>query len=348
MALQGGEQARHLKAEGDRHRLLQVGAGRHRRRAMVSRMLFWQPRSRGRGPWRSGQRSRATTARPGMGRNRGVANSTLSAAPIVWHGVALATRNPALPLIQGTRAKISRVPRPQVSAATRVAATQRPFALGEKSNGKHKLVQAACVSCALDHGFSPPTGDAWQFEVKFDGWRAQLHKSGVSSTIFGRNGGDLTRRFPAIAAAVLGLPTRSCVINGELIAAGGHGQPEFLALLHGRHASTCVYCFDLLELNGRDLREQPLVQRRTRLQALLRRAECDLLRFSDTWSCRDDEVRGGTRTWCMNFVPRPCMRWAIWPDHDAVMRIGSELRSGGPVLRSGAPFVVVGEGATAR
>jgi bifunctional non-homologous end joining protein LigD len=52
------------------------------------------------------------------------------------------------------------------------------------------------------------------------------------------------------------------VIDGELIAAGRHGQPDFLAPLQGQHVPTCVYCFDLLELNGRDLREQPLVQRR--------------------------------------------------------------------------------------
>jgi bifunctional non-homologous end joining protein LigD len=131
---------------------------------------------------------------------------------------------------------------------------------------------------------SPPTGECWLFELKFDGWRAQLHKAGISSTIYGRNGGDLSRRFPRIAAAVLGLPTRSCVIDGELIAAGRHGQPDFLALLHGRHVPTCVYCFDLLELNGRDLREQPLVQRRARLQALLMRAKSDLLRFSESFS----------------------------------------------------------------
>jgi bifunctional non-homologous end joining protein LigD len=134
---------------------------------------------------------------------------------------------------------------------------------------------------------SPPTGDGWLFELKFDGWRVQLHKVGVSSTIYGRNGGDLTHRFRRIAAAVLGLPTRSCIIDGELIAAGRHGQPDFLALLHGRHESTCVYCFDLLGLNGRDLREQPLVQRRARLQALLARAKSDLLRFSDTFPNAD-------------------------------------------------------------
>ena len=103
------------------------------------------------------------------------------------------------------------------------------------------------------------------------------HKAGLSSAIFGRNGGDLCRRFSRITAAVLGLPAKSCIIDGELIAAGRHGQPDFLALLHGRHASTCVYCFDLLELSGRDLRERPLVQWRGRLQALLARAQADLL-----------------------------------------------------------------------
>jgi len=121
---------------------------------------------------------------------------------------------------------------------------------------------------------SPPSGEGWLYELKFDGYRVQLHKAGLSSAIFGKNGGDFSRRFPAVAAAVLGLPTKSCIIDGELIAAGRHGQPDFLALLPGRHVPTCVYCFDLLDLNGRDLREQPLVQRRARLQALLARTKC--------------------------------------------------------------------------
>jgi bifunctional non-homologous end joining protein LigD len=79
------------------------------------------------------------------------------------------------------------------------------------------------------------------------------------------------------------LPAKSAIIDGELIAAGAHGQPDFLALLHGRHVPTCVYAFDLLELQGRDLRDQPLVQRRARLQALLARAKSDLLRLSESF-----------------------------------------------------------------
>jgi bifunctional non-homologous end joining protein LigD len=54
-------------------------------------------------------------------------------------------------------------------------------------------------------------------------------------------------------------------------------------LLHGRHAPTCIYAVDLLELNGRDLREQPLVQQRGRLQALLARAQCNVIRYSEAF-----------------------------------------------------------------
>jgi bifunctional non-homologous end joining protein LigD len=138
---------------------------------------------------------------------------------------------------------------------------------------------------SFDH--PPPVGEGWQFELKFDDWRLQLRKAGASSTLFGKNGGDLTRRFPRIAAVVLGLPANCCIIDGELIAVSVHGQPDFLPLLHGRRVPTCVYAFDLLELQGRVLRDRALVQRRARLQALLARAKSDLLRSSESFADTD-------------------------------------------------------------
>jgi bifunctional non-homologous end joining protein LigD len=108
---------------------------------------------------------------------------------------------------------------------------------------------------------SPPTGDEWLHEVKLDGFRVQLHKHGQAVTIYSKKGSDFTRRFPAIAAAVLGLPTRSCIIDGELIVPDATGEPDCRALLHGRTRGACVYCFDLMELQGRDISEQPLVLR---------------------------------------------------------------------------------------
>src|SRR5215470_9483675 len=109
---------------------------------------------------------------------------------------------------------------------------------------------------------------------------------------------------------------RSCIVDGELIA-DVHGQPDFLALLHGRHVPTCVYCFDLLELNGSDLREQPLVKRRVRLEALLKRAKCNVIRFSETFPNANDLLAECARLGLEGIVAKP---------RDAPYRSGS--RSG--------------------
>jgi bifunctional non-homologous end joining protein LigD len=130
---------------------------------------------------------------------------------------------------------------------------------------------------------SPPTGENWCYEVKLDGYRAQIHKFGRTAAIFGKNGGDLTRRFPTIATEILALRARSCIIDCELIAAGAHGEPDFLALLGGRRTSVCAYAFDLMVLHGRDLRDQPLYLRRAQLAALLARSRTDLIRFSESF-----------------------------------------------------------------
>jgi ATP-dependent DNA ligase len=106
----------------------------------------------------------------------------------------------------------------------------------------------------------------------------QLHKGGASTAIYSRNGGDLSRRFPRIAAAVLGRPAKSCIIDDELIAAGVHGEPIFSHCCTDGHVPTCVYAFDLLELQGRRSSWSS-----TRVTARgferCRRAKSDLLRF---------------------------------------------------------------------
>jgi bifunctional non-homologous end joining protein LigD len=75
----------------------------------------------------------------------------------------------------------------------------------------------------------------------------------------------------------------SCIIDGELVVAGASGEPDFLALLHGRTRGACVYAFDLMEWRGRDIREQPLVQRRAQLEAVLKRGSSRLIRFSESF-----------------------------------------------------------------
>jgi bifunctional non-homologous end joining protein LigD len=132
---------------------------------------------------------------------------------------------------------------------------------------------------------SPPIGEVWQYELKLDGYRVVLVKAGQGVTIYSKNGSEFTRRFPSIAAAALGLPARSFIIDGELIAADAQGQPDFRALLFAvRRAPLCVYAFDLLEIQDRDIRNDPLVQRRARLKALLERAKCNVVRFSESFN----------------------------------------------------------------
>ena len=132
----------------------------------------------------------------------------------------------------------------------------------------------------------PPAGNAWLHEVKFDGWRIQLHKHERGVAIYTRNGHDYTRSLPAITASVAALPCRSCIIDGELTAIDEYGLPDFRAL-HFRAArdeELCVWGFDLLNFNGADTRALPLVQRKHLLERLFNKANDDWLRFSETFN----------------------------------------------------------------
>ena len=93
--------------------------------------------------------------------------------------------------------------------------------------------------------------------------------SGRDVRLFSRNGKDFTDRFPLIPAAVLRLPVRSAAIDGELVACDGEDKPDFYALMRRPASGLCVWCFDLLVLNGRDLRSLPLERRKAKLSALL-------------------------------------------------------------------------------
>lgn len=118
-------------------------------------------------------------------------------------------------------------------------------------------------------------------EAKFDGWRAQLHKAGDDAAIFTRKGNDCTDRFPLIRDALLCLPFHSAIIDAEAVACGEDGKPDFKLLMQNSTGALCAWCFDLLELNGRDLRPLALVERRIRLRHLIATADVYALRFSE-------------------------------------------------------------------
>jgi bifunctional non-homologous end joining protein LigD len=134
----------------------------------------------------------------------------------------------------------------------------------------------------------PPAGDAWLHEVKFDGWRLQLHKIGPDVWLFTKNGHDYTARLPSIAAAVAALPVRAVILDGELVASDEKGHPDFRALQRRRaSAELSVWVFDILAINGRDLRPRPLLERKRILARLMKRCAGNLLRHSESF---DDPI----------------------------------------------------------
>ena len=116
---------------------------------------------------------------------------------------------------------------------------------------------------------APPTGKGWLHEVKMDGYRLQLHKSGEDVALFTRRGALVTNRFEVIARALARIPAKSVVFDGELTALNDHGLPEFTALHLRRSDNLCVWVFDILEHNGSDLRPVPLTGRRAQLAKLI-------------------------------------------------------------------------------
>jgi bifunctional non-homologous end joining protein LigD len=120
----------------------------------------------------------------------------------------------------------------------------------------------------------PPRGDAWIHEIKFDGYRVQLHIANESTQVFTRRGHDWTSRFRKIAADAFFIKANSAIIDGEVIVQAADGTSDFAVLQKelrsARHSDRIVmYAFDLLFLNGHDLRQLPLVQRKDLLRKLV-------------------------------------------------------------------------------
>jgi len=140
------------------------------------------------------------------------------------------------------------------------------------------------VPCSPIPAKAVPAGDGWVHEVKFDGYRVQVHKVGSRVVMFSRNGHDFTDRFPSIAQLLHELPAEAAVLDGEVVASDADGRPNFARLhVHWTRPGTIhLWAFDLLAFNGRDLRPQPLAKRQACLRALLERFGCPAISLSET------------------------------------------------------------------
>ena len=168
--------------------------------------------------------------------------------------------------------------------------------------------------CLPSPAKAPPSGPGWIHEIKHDGFRIMARRDGAGVRLITRKGNDLTRRFPFIAMAVAALPVPSCLIDGEAIVSDDDGLAIFDQIRgHGTLASATLCAFDLLQVDGRDLRREPLEARKRALAKLLRGAHSSLV--INTYYEADGAIvfREACRIGCEGIVSK---------------RLGSPYRSG--------------------
>ena len=127
-----------------------------------------------------------------------------------------------------------------------------------------------------------PKGEGWLYEVKFDGYRMQVHKAGSHVALYTRNGADWTGRFPTLAELLTSLPCASAIIDAELV------HPDGFEALHLRAQKRTqqelqLWTFDLMQLNGNDLRAVSLADRKRRLGHIVARAGIACLCYSEAF-----------------------------------------------------------------
>src|SRR3978361_72915 len=143
----------------------------------------------------------------------------------------------------------------------------KPFTLGVKAAFPGFIPPALATKIS-----KLPTGDRWVHEIKFDGYRNQLHMANDDIKIFTRNGNDWTKRFRKIAADAYLINAKSAIIDGEIVVPAADGTTDFSVLqneLKGNSNKLVMVAFDLLYLNGQDLRKLPLLERKAALQKLI-------------------------------------------------------------------------------
>jgi bifunctional non-homologous end joining protein LigD len=124
----------------------------------------------------------------------------------------------------------------------------------------------------------PPSGADWVHEIKHDGYRLIVRRDGPTVRLYTRNAFDWTARLTAIAAAAERIKAKSFTIDGEAVVVGPDGLCRFDELRrHEAAHSALLYAFDLIELDGEDLRDRPFRDRKAALARLLRDIKVGIL-----------------------------------------------------------------------
>jgi len=128
-----------------------------------------------------------------------------------------------------------------------------------------------------------PSGERWIHEIKFDGYRVQVHLRDAAVKVFTRRGNDWTNRFRKIAADAWHVGAGSAIIDGEVIVPAADGTTDFSVLqnqLKGKSTKIVLVAFDLLYLNGYDFRKLPLMERKAHLKKLIAKTD---VQFSESF-----------------------------------------------------------------
>jgi bifunctional non-homologous end joining protein LigD len=135
-----------------------------------------------------------------------------------------------------------------------------------------------------------PSGERWIHEIKFDGYRVQLHIVNEGLRVFTRRGSDWTNRFKKIADDAFLVNASSAILDGEIVVPTAEGSTDFSVLqnqLRGKSTKIVMVAFDLLYLNGYDLRNLPLVERKTHLKKLISETA---IQFSESFEVDGPEM----------------------------------------------------------
>jgi bifunctional non-homologous end joining protein LigD len=135
------------------------------------------------------------------------------------------------------------------------------------------------------HSMTPPAGEGWLHELKLDGYRMQARKDGTGVQMLTRTGLDWTARVRAVANEVSKLAVDKVTLDGEVVVLAPNGTTNFAdlqaSMQEGAKHVLTYFCFDLLHVDGRNVRELPLEERKALLGNVLTGSDEDLLRVSE-------------------------------------------------------------------
>ena len=162
---------------------------------------------------------------------------------------------------------------------------KKPVAIGVKAPYPGFIEPALATSIE-----KVPSGERWLHEIKFDGYRVQVDLANEAVKVFTRRGNDWTKRFRKIADDAWHIAAGSAIIDGEVVVPSENGTTDFSVLqneLKGKSTKIVLVAFDLLYLNGYDLRRLPLIERKAHLKKIIDGTD---IQFSESFEIEGREM----------------------------------------------------------